>query len=141
MLSCSQPSCERRGFLLMHLPKGCFLPIVLFLWFTASLVLSGGPIVISDGDVEALIEAIEDANDDCGIGDPVTIQLAANGTYTLTDDYEDFNGPTGLPVVRCTLTIHDNHATSSATPAIHSACSGSPATAICTCSTSSSPTV
>lgn len=87
------------------------MPIVLFLWFTASLVLSGGPIVISDGDVEALIEAIEDANDDCGIGDPVTIQLAANGTYTLTDDYEDFNGPTGLPAVRCTLTIVGNNAT------------------------------
>lgn len=65
----------------MYPPKGrlfqlkwlSLCPGLLLLWFTASLVFSSGPIVISDGDVEALIEAIEDANDDCGIGDPVTI--------------------------------------------------------------------
>jgi hypothetical protein len=68
---------------------------------------------IPDGDVAGLIAAINSAN---ASGEPSTINLAPNGTYTLTDVADDGStvyccGPTGLPFVNRTLMINGNGAT------------------------------
>jgi hypothetical protein len=68
---------------------------------------------IADGDVAGLIAAIQTANASV---DPDTINLAANGTYTLTavaqGDDSGYHGATGLPFVAFgQLTINGNGAT------------------------------
>lgn len=68
---------------------------------------------IADGDVAGLIAAIQTANVS---GGSHIINLAPNGTYTLTAVAEyppEFNspGPTGLPVIRATVTFNGNGAT------------------------------
>jgi HYR domain/Right handed beta helix region/PKD domain len=68
---------------------------------------------IADGDVAGLIAAINSANaSSC----PTTINLAHNGTYTLTDVADDGSGfyccgPSGLPYVQSPLTINGSGAT------------------------------
>ncbi len=72
-------------------------------WFTA-LVLSfiGAAMIrantfnIPDGDIYALKNAISFSNTN---NVPDTINLATNGTYTLTTADNDIGGPNGLPVV------------------------------------------
>jgi hypothetical protein len=51
---------------------------------------------IGNGDVGALYAALADAPVN---GEPEVINLATNGTYPLTDVYNDTDGPTGLPLV------------------------------------------
>ncbi|MBI4908575.1 MAG: right-handed parallel beta-helix repeat-containing protein [Acidobacteria bacterium] len=68
---------------------------------------------IADGDVAGLIAAIKTANAN---GETNVINLAPNGSYTLTavaDDGSGFYccGPSGLPFVRSVLTINGNGAT------------------------------
>ena len=66
---------------------------------------------IADGDVQALIAAIERANDeDCNPGQDV-LNLAADGTYTLTSTYDGLDGPNGLPSVASDIVINGNNAT------------------------------
>ena len=72
-----------------------------------------GPLIINvaDGDVSGLIAAINATNAHPG---PDTINLAPNGTYTLTavaDDGGGYWGPTGLPWIRSQLTINGNGST------------------------------
>lgn len=62
--------------------------------------------IIDDGDVPALIAAIEDANVD---PDADTITLAPNGTYVLDSAYPTTDA--GLPVISTTITIEGNSAT------------------------------
>ena len=65
---------------------------------------------VADGDVAGLIAAINSANASAG---PTTINLAPNGTYTLTAVAEDdgYAGGAGLPYIRRPLTINGNGAT------------------------------
>jgi hypothetical protein len=63
---------------------------------------------IADGDVTALINAINTAN---GNSEADTINLAAGGTYTLTAVHNDTNGPNGLPSITSEITINGNGAT------------------------------
>src|SRR5436309_12507988 len=67
---------------------------------------------IADGDVAGLIAAINRAN---ASACPTTINLAPNGTYTLTavaEHSEDYgaSGPAGLPYIRSEITINGNGA-------------------------------
>ena len=63
---------------------------------------------IADGDVTALINAINEAN---GNGKADTINLANGGTHTLTAVDNDTNGPNGLPSITSEITIDGNGAT------------------------------
>jgi hypothetical protein len=63
---------------------------------------------IADGDVAGLIAAINTAN---GNGQADTINLANGGTYTLTTEDNDTNGPNGLPLITSQITINGNGAT------------------------------
>lgn len=58
---------------------------------------------IADGDVPGLIAAINTANAN---GDADTINLAANGAYTLTAVDNLTDGPNGLPSIDSELTIN-----------------------------------
>lgn len=60
---------------------------------------------IADGDVSALKLALTAPNA------PHTINLAANGTYTLSSVDNTTNGANGLPVVNRTITLNGNGAT------------------------------
>jgi hypothetical protein len=96
--------------------------IILFcssLLFVASITLQamGATYNVADGDVTALIAAINASNANVG---PDTINLAQGGTYTLTfiAGPDSFHGPTGLPIVqgfsatqRESLTINGNGST------------------------------
>jgi len=62
-------------------------------------------ITVPDGDVAALIQAINDANSTQGADE---IVLAANATYTLTTEDNDSNG---LPIITSEITITGNGAT------------------------------
>ncbi|MBI1765773.1 MAG: hypothetical protein HYR56_30580 [Acidobacteria bacterium] len=80
-----------------------------------AVTITAGPVVnIADGDVAGLIAAINTANTN---GCPTTINLAPNGTYTLTAvaDYglgeSGAPGPAGLPYIRSQLTINGNGST------------------------------
>ena len=66
---------------------------------------NSGTISIADGDVAGLISAIESLNTS-GVGG--TIELATNGTYTLTSVY---GSSTGLPIINSAMTIDGNGAT------------------------------
>ena len=69
------------------------------------------PFNIPDGDVTALITAIDAANDElCYFGSD-TITLAANGTYTLTVVNNTADGANGLPAITSDITIDANNAT------------------------------
>src|SRR5215213_5558767 len=67
---------------------------------------------VSDGDVAGLVNAIAGANVN---GQDDTINLAADGTYTLTAADNSETGPNGLPIVRTdgghTITFNGNAAT------------------------------
>jgi hypothetical protein len=64
---------------------------------------------IANGDVAGLIAAINTAN---GNGQANSINLATNGTYTLTTiDNSGYYGPTGLPVIISQIAINGNGAT------------------------------
>ena len=64
---------------------------------------------IADGDVQALITAIEDANSSSG---SVTIELASSGDYELTAEYTgDSSSGNGLPAITSQITIEGNGAT------------------------------
>ncbi|HKP37925.1 MAG TPA: choice-of-anchor Q domain-containing protein [Pyrinomonadaceae bacterium] len=96
--------------------------IILFcssLLFVASIASQamGGTYNVADGDVSALIAAINASNANVG---PDTINLAEGGTYTLTyiAGPDSFHGPSGLPIVqgfsatqREFLTINGNGST------------------------------
>ena len=73
-------------------------------------VACSNSISIADGDVAGLIAAINTANASTCL---TTINLAPNGTYTLTSVAEDdgYAGGAGLPYIRHTLTINGNGAT------------------------------
>jgi hypothetical protein len=63
---------------------------------------------IPDGDVAGLIAAIEQANATPGAN---TINLAANGMYTLTEVHNTgLRGATGLPVITSEITINGHGA-------------------------------
>ncbi|MFN8455568.1 MAG: choice-of-anchor Q domain-containing protein [Anaerolineae bacterium] len=63
---------------------------------------------IANGDVTGLIRAINTAN---GNGVPDTINLAADGLYTLTTINNTTGGANGLPVITSNITINGNNAT------------------------------
>src|SRR5262245_26860965 len=65
---------------------------------------------IADGDVAGLATAIQTANGSPGSH---TINLASNGTYTLSVVAEDdgYWGGAGLPYIRGQITINGNGAT------------------------------
>ena len=63
---------------------------------------------IPDGDVSALIEAINAAN---GAEDFPTINLAENGLYTLTEVIDETDGANGLPSITSSIWINGNGAT------------------------------
>ena len=67
---------------------------------------------IADGNIPALKAAINTSNAN---GQDDTIELATNGTYTLTAVDNSTNGPNGLPVILSDighkLVIHGNGAT------------------------------
>src|ERR1700720_4119947 len=79
------------------------------LMFLATASARAATFNISDGNVAALINAIKTANNN---RQNDTIELAANGTYSLTASY---SGSDGLPIIGPdggkTLTIHGNGAT------------------------------
>lgn len=60
---------------------------------------------VADGDVAALVAAIQAANNN-SVAD--TINLASNGLYSLTTVADAGTGPTGLPGVRSLITINGN---------------------------------
>src|SRR5262245_53087151 len=60
---------------------------------------------IADGDVAALVQAIKDANDETTNPGSDTINLAVNGTYTLTAMDNAWYGPNGLPPIASDITI------------------------------------
>ena len=68
--------------------------------------------IFNPNDVASLIAAINTSNSN-GVDD--TIELATNGTYTLTAVNNSTNGPNALPVIRYDtghkLVIHGNGAT------------------------------
>lgn len=66
---------------------------------------------VADGDVAGLIAAINAANDEVANPGPDTINLAANGTYTLTAIDNDTDGPNGLPSITSEITINGKGAT------------------------------
>jgi len=63
--------------------------------------------VVPNGNVAALIQAINDANASSG---PDIIDLANNGAYTLTAAYVNLNGATGLPALQGAITINGHGA-------------------------------
>jgi predicted outer membrane repeat protein len=66
-------------------------------------------IAVPDGDVQALITAIEDAHSSSGA---VTIDLASSGDYQLTAEYTgDSSSGNGLPAITGEVTIQGNGAT------------------------------
>ena len=76
------------------------------------LQASAATFTIADGDVAALKAAIATANSN---GEDDTIELAANGSYSLTAVDNTFNGDNGLPQIDSDggkkLAIHGNGAT------------------------------
>lgn len=75
---------------------------------TAATQAPAATFTIADGNVQALIDAINDANAN---DEADTIMLAANGTYTLDDFDNETDGPNGLPSVTSVVTIEGNGAT------------------------------
>ncbi|TVR70010.1 MAG: hypothetical protein EA415_13535, partial [Sphaerobacteraceae bacterium] len=66
-------------------------------------------ITIDDGDVQALITAIEDANSSSG---SATVELASSGDYELTAEYTgDSSSGNGLPAITSQIIIQGNGAT------------------------------
>jgi len=65
---------------------------------------------INDGDVAALIAAINAANDEGNNPGLDIIELAANGTYTLSATIDTSSGNTGLPAVTSEIIIKGNRA-------------------------------
>lgn len=58
--------------------------------------------------VQELIDAINSAN---GAGGSHTITLMANAAYWLNSVQDNSDGPTGLPLINCNLTIYGSNAT------------------------------
>lgn len=82
-------------------------------YFHATGIAEAATFNIADGDVTGLINAIQTANTN---GQANVINLAPNGTYTLTAVADDGSGyyccgPAGLPFVQGLLTINGNGAT------------------------------
>lgn len=69
------------------------------------IIPSVAPLDIADGDVDGLIAAINYANSTPW---PDTINLATNGTYTLTKVHNNNQGPNGLPTIFTDITINGN---------------------------------
>ncbi len=67
--------------------------------------------VIPDGDVAALIAAINAANDETCFPGPQTITLASNSNYLLTAIDNTSDGNNGLPSINSVITIDSNDAT------------------------------
>jgi len=93
--------------------KGRAIPRLLLaiaLLFLGCLTASSATFNIANGDVAGLINAINTANSN---GEDDTINLAANGVYTLTVVNNTIQGPNGLPVIAedRRLTINGNGAT------------------------------
>ena len=59
---------------------------------------------IDPGDVQGLIDAVAQANNDCVFTRPVTINLAPGSTYTLTTPMQPDNGL----VINCEIVINGN---------------------------------
>jgi len=66
---------------------------------------------IADGDVAALIAAINAANDEGNNPGLDIIELAANGSYQLTTVEDTSDGNTGLPAITSGIIINGNGAT------------------------------
>lgn len=89
----------------------------------ATINVVNGQVAINDNNQCSLIEAIQNANDaatglvhdDCAAGDPAgldTINLPANGTFTLTTPFAYlYHSDTGLPALSSTIIIEGNGST------------------------------
>lgn len=86
-------------------PSFWILFLVILPWLLASYTGRAATFTIADGDAAALIAALEEATD----GD--VVQLAANGTYLLTQTHHIADGPNGLPAISRTIRIEGNGAT------------------------------
>jgi hypothetical protein len=76
-----------------------------------SVAQAADPLIVADGDVygdQGLVWAIQQANSTPG---ETVIELAENGTYTLTAVDNTTYGPNGLPVITETVIIEGNGAT------------------------------
>lgn len=88
--------------------------IILLIVFQSIQVIQAAPIVIPDGDVAALIAAINAANDEVTHPGRDTIRLAQGGVYVLTAVYDAIGagtGPVGLPSINTDIVINGNGAT------------------------------
>ena len=85
-----------------------FLLLLLVFWGVSPTLSRAATFNITDGDVAVLKTAINTAN---GTAEADIINLATNGTYTLTvtDNTGDDNN--GLPILKANLTINGNGAT------------------------------
>lgn len=95
-----------------RLPSFCLRSFVTAFWVSGGLGLllpTGGgattSVVVADGDVAALVAAMEVARD----GD--TIDLAPNGFYRVEEVHNSRNGANGLPVVAHQIQLRGNGAT------------------------------
>jgi hypothetical protein len=71
-------------------------------------MVRAAPIVVTNGDVTALIAAIDAVNSSPSGG---VVELAVNGDYVLTTAHNTSDGATGLPVIIGNVTIEGNGAT------------------------------
>src|SRR5690349_4059026 len=74
----------------------------------SALPARANSVTIPNGNVAALIQAINDAN---ASGGADTIDLASGGVYTLTGANSNYNGSTGLPALQGSITINGHGAT------------------------------
>jgi hypothetical protein len=107
-----RPTLQRKKFSFPHTPMKLSLKfLVALVAISLCRQIPAATFNIADGDVAALIDAINMSNAN---GADDTIELATNGTYTLTTID---NGDNGLPVILSdgapghTLVIHGNGAT------------------------------
>ena len=82
--------------------------LVVAILFVPTRYIQAANFDITDGDVAGLITAINVAN---GNSEPDTINLASNGSYTLTAVDNINDGPNGLPSTTSNITINGNGAT------------------------------
>jgi len=105
---------SRKRGLMLNIPKlakVAFISVFLMLLSLSAHAAQGTTFDIPDGDVQALIDAINAANDEAANPGPDIINLAEGGGYTLTAVIDETDGANGLPSITSEITLNGNGAT------------------------------